>query len=107
MIDGPTPDGGVSSHWHPAIRVVEDTVTSLKFWLVIAAWRIVLARYGLWAIATGKRVRHAAAGRAKTSRFYGAMHYGARIGNHGASDLIAYLRRERQEAAFATYGVVA
>jgi hypothetical protein len=73
----------------------------------LAAWRIVLARYGVWALATGKRVRHAAMGRAKTSRFYGAMHYGARIGNHTASELIRSLKRERQEQAFATYGVIA
>jgi len=80
----------------------------LKVWLYIVALRIVLTRYGVWAMATGRRARHAAAGRARRSSWTGLpLHSGGRAGNHPATDLVAYLRRERQEAAFATYGAFA
>lgn len=57
---------------------------------------------------TRGRVRHAAIGRARTSWDYIGRHTSTVVGNNmHAQDLIQYLRRERQEMAFATYGVTA
>lgn len=81
-------------------RRVFQTGVSLALHLVFAI--VVVRRYGMLALATGKRARHAAMGRAK-SRWYPALHHGARIGNHAARDLIRQLRRERQEMAWNTY----
>lgn len=65
-------------------------------------------RFLVAAETTRGRVRHAAMGRARTSASYIGRHTTACVGNNmHASDLIAYLRRERQQMAFATYGVPA
>ena len=57
---------------------------------------------------TRGRVRHAAIGTARTSLAYIGRHTSTVVGtNMRARDLIAHLRRERQEMAFATYGVAA
>lgn len=73
--------------------------------LTLALSLMVVRRYGIIALATGKRARHAAIGRARGSLLYANLHSGARIGNHTARDLINHLRRERQAAALATYGM--
>jgi len=101
------PDGGVPPTGTPPSKVVE-VPNVLKLRLSLVVLRMVFARYGVWAMATGKRVRHAAVGRARRSSWTGApLHSGYSAGAHPASDLIRYLRRERQEAAFRTYGVIA
>lgn len=73
---------------------------SLRLIVVIIAFR----RYGLHAMATRRKIRHAAIGRAKRSWSYIGSHTSTIVGsNVVASELVAQLRRERQELAWCTY----
>jgi len=54
-----------------------------------------LRRYGILATLTGKRMKHAAIGRAKRVKGHVDLHYGARVTDHFVRDIVANLRAER------------
>lgn len=65
--------------------------SALVFFTILVAIR----RYGVVATITGKRMKHAAIGRAKRVKGHVDMHCGARVTDHFARDIVAQLRAER------------
>lgn len=72
--------------------------------LTLVVAMVVVRRYGVLALATRNRVRHAAIGRARRSWSYIGSHTKAIVGNNlHAGELVHRLRRERQDMAWRTY----
>lgn len=71
--------------------------------LLILAGIVTIRHYGIHAMLTGRRMRHAAKGRAKRV-WRAGRHTRTIVGNNlRATELIIHLRRERQDMAWRTY----
>lgn len=71
----------------------------IRLSLTVLTLIVAVRRYGIIAVITGKKVKHAAAGRARRTSQWARTH-GASTGyNLRAMDLVHTLRRERAELA--------